>query len=146
MTALEEDSTALPAADRRVADGDAHICDGGILVWFQASGVMRVKLPEHTDVAGKHAAAAAEVVRSLAAGRKYPILLDLTRVRSVSRHARTFYGKPEMASAYALLGEGPVDRVLAHYFLGGIPEGVPANFFESESDALQWLGSICNES
>lgn len=147
MTAAGIGPAASAVAGQAVPAGSdgRHTCGGGIQVWLEAPGVMRVKLPKFADVTGRHAAAAAEVVRTLAGGHRYPLLLDLTQVKSVSRKARSVYGHPKTVTAYALLGDGPVDRVLAHYFLGSSPEGLPAKFFESESDALRWLGAACDE-
>lgn len=144
MTAAARE-TGRPVPEFPGESGERQTCEGGIQVWLEAPGVMRVKLPELAEVAGRHAAAAADLVRTLSKGQTFPLLLDLTRVKSVSRQARSVYGHPTVVTAYALLGDGPVDRVLAHYFLGDSPEGLPAKFFESEADALHWLGTVCDE-
>lgn len=135
-----------PVVTRLPHDSEKISCDGGITLWLHANGIMHVKLPEKATVAGRHAAAAAVAVHTLTAGKSFPLLLDLTNVKSVSRHAREMYGQPRTVTAYALLGSGPVDRVLAHYFLGGAPVLVPTKFFEVEAEAVQWLESFLDDS
>ena len=129
------------ALDGQLGGRKPVISDGGITVWLREDGIMHVKLPDNAAIAGRHAAAAAETVRVVAAGNRYPLLLDVAQVKSVSRNARRVYGHPDTVTAYALLGNGPVDRVLSHYFLGAGPPHVPAQFFESEDQAVQWLGA-----
>jgi len=42
-------------------------------------------------------------------------------------------------AAWALLGRTPVDRILAHFILGGDFKSGPASYFTSEPEALKWL-------
>jgi hypothetical protein len=41
--------------------------------------------------------------------------------------------------AWALLGRTPVDRILAHFILGGDFKSCPASYFSSEAEAVTWL-------
>ncbi|MGO4384964.1 DUF7793 family protein [Specibacter sp. RAF43] len=127
-----EDATEAPAV---------FTSDGGIKVWIEAPGILRVKLPHNAVIAGRHAESAADLIRTLADGHRYPTLLDLSGVLSVSRKARNVYGHPQAVAAYALLGNGPVDRVLAHFFLGAGPLEMPVQYFVCEAEALAWLGT-----
>lgn len=140
-----ETTAALPPVrdNNGAVPRDVLTSDAGIKVWLEDPGIMRVKLPQGANVAGRHAAAAAELVHTIARGSQYPLLLDLSGVMSVSRTAREVYGQPMTVTAYALLGQGPVDRVLAHYFTGAAPS-VPMQFFLSEAEAIRWLGGFCN--
>lgn len=113
--------------------------DGEIAVWISPEGIIRIKLPEHAAVTGAQAEEASAAARSLAAGHFYPILMDVTGVVSVSREARDVYNRSEAGCAYALLGQSPVDRVMAHYFLGPDSPDRPAAYFTSEADAIGWL-------
>ena len=101
-------------------------------------GVIEVTLPAHQVIEGRQAHAAAAAVRSLAHGRRLPVLLVITGVVGVSVEARRVYAT-SIAAAFALVGESPVDRVIAHYLLRSTIERIPAQFFTSEPDAVKWL-------
>ncbi|WP_125610477.1 STAS/SEC14 domain-containing protein [Specibacter cremeus] len=132
-------SAATLARDDASGPDTALVSDGGIRVWLEPPGILRVTLPENAAVTGAHAESVADLVRQLAADRRYPLLLDLTGATSVSREARKVYCRAASVCAYALLGHSPVDRVLAHFFLGTERPMLPSKFFTSEAEALAWL-------
>ena len=74
-----------------------------------------------------------------------PVLLVITGVVGVSVEARQVYAGSIAASAFALVGESPVDRVIAHYLLRSRTETIPAQFFTSEAEAIEWLGQYTSE-
>ena len=88
---------------------------------------------------------AGSAVRALAGGRRMPVLLIITGVVGVSVEARHVYATSIAASAFALVGESPVDRVIAHYLLRSKTESIPAQFFTSEAEAISWLGQYKSE-
>ncbi|MBT2513159.1 STAS/SEC14 domain-containing protein [Arthrobacter sp. ISL-30] len=83
-----------------------------------------------------HAAMAA--VAELSRGVNHPLLVDLAMTETVSRDARAVFSRPWAVSRVALLGSGPVDRVISTLFLGGRP-ACPARFFTSRNEAMDWL-------
>ncbi len=127
--------TALrpPDADRAIG---VRMIDGGII---------EVLLPPNQEIEGPEARVAGDAVRSLAAGRRMPVLLVITGVVGVSVEARHVYTGSIAATAFALVGESPVDRVIAHYLLRSRSETIPAQFFRSESAAVEWLRQYARE-
>ena len=101
--------------------------------------IIEVLLPPNQEIEGPEARIAGETVRALAAGRRMPVLLVITGVVGVSVEARQVYTGSIAATAFALVGESPVDRVIAHYLLRSRSETIPAQFFSSESSAVEWL-------
>lgn len=71
--------------------------------------------------------------------RTVGVLMDVTDVASVSRAARTVFSNVTTVVAWALLGRTPVDRILAHFILGGDFTSCPASYFSSEAEAVTWL-------
>lgn len=67
------------------------------------------------------------------------VLMEITQVASVSRAARAVFSNVTSVVAWALLGQTPVDRVLAHFILGAEFKSGPASYFTSEADAITWL-------
>ncbi|WP_427004660.1 STAS/SEC14 domain-containing protein [Pseudarthrobacter sp. H2] len=110
-----------------------------ITVRLTDRGIIEVTLPPNQVIEGPQARAAGAAVRSLAQGRRLPLLLVITGVVGVSVEARHTYTTSIAVSAFALVGESPVDRVIAHYLLRSKIETIPAQFFTSESDAVKWL-------
>ncbi|MGY2743619.1 hypothetical protein ACQCSU_15750 [Pseudarthrobacter sp. O4] len=108
-------------------------------------GIIQVTLPPNEEIAGAEARVAGAAVRALAIGRRMPVLLVITGVVGVSVEARHVYASSIAASAFALVGESPVDRVIAHYLLRSKTETIPAQFFTSEAEAVEWLGLYASE-
>ncbi|MBT2534029.1 STAS/SEC14 domain-containing protein [Arthrobacter sp. ISL-48] len=98
------------------------------LVWRQSVRI---------EAVDAHAAMAA--VNEAADGSEYPMLVDMATTASVSRQARAVFSIPCAASRIALLGSSPVDRVLANFFLGVHIPPCPTRFFNSRTDAMNWL-------
>jgi hypothetical protein len=107
-------------------------------------GIIEVKLPPNQEIDGASARVAAAAVRALAAGRRMSVLLVITGVIGVSLEARNIYANALAASAFALVGESPVDRVIAHYLLRSKTPTIPAQFFTSETEAAEWLGQYAS--
>lgn len=78
-------------------------------------------------------------VNTLADGSEYPMLVDMTTTISLSRQARSVFTIRCAASRIALLGSSPVDRVLANWSLSVQQLPSPARFFNSKTEALEWL-------
>lgn len=133
------DAAAVAAAraiDGAFVDGLASRAIG---VRMLDGGIIEVLLPANQEIEGPEARIAGETVRSLAAGRRMPVLLVITGVVGVNMEARQVYSGSIAATAFALVGESPVDRVIAHYLLRSRSETIPAQFFTSESAAVEWL-------
>ena len=114
-------------------------------VRMRDGGIIEVALPANEEIAGPEARVAGAAVRALANGRRVPVLLVITGVVGVSVEARHVYSTSIAASAFALVGESPVDRVIAHYLLRSRTETIPAQFFLSEAEAVDWLGQYTSE-
>jgi len=56
-----------------------------------------------------------------------------------NRDARAAFSHRCSASAIALLGQSPVDRVIANFALGVSAVPVPTRFFTSRAAAEEWL-------
>ncbi len=102
-------------------------------------------MPPNREIDGAEAQVAGAAVRALADGRRVPVLLVISGVVGVSVEARQVYAGSIAASAFALVGESPVDRVIAHYLLRSKTDTIPADFFLSRTEALEWLRPYTSE-
>jgi len=139
MTAEVRSDPGQPDASPAIIQG-METEPGQIAVRMSSDGIIRIKLPVNATVTGAQAEDASKAVRAIAQGNFHPILMEVTGVVSVSRGAREVYNRSETGCAYALLGQSPVDRVLAHHFLAPGSPDRPAAYFTSETEAIAWLG------
>lgn len=126
MPDLDSDAPGGPHVSSLGFDGDGILC----LVWARDVAIDVVE-----------AQLAMDGVNRICRGRRTPLLIDMATTDSVSRGARTVFSQPCDASAIALLGSSPVDRVLANFFLGVNAAPVPTKFFTSRSAAVEWLAA-----
>jgi hypothetical protein len=105
---------------------------------------VKAVLPRGADLDETGAAPLSEQLGDLAGGRRVAVVLELTGVASVSRTARAASAAIPSVSAWAFVGQSPVDRLLAHFLLGGEFSLVPAEYFTSDAEALDWLRRLDN--
>ena len=92
-----------------------------------------------SQVTADRAAEAICRVDELNAGVERPLLVDMTGTTALTRDARAAFSHRCAASAIALLGQSPVDRVIANFALGVSAVPVPTRFFTSRAAAEEWL-------
>ena len=93
-------------------------------------------------IEGRDAAAAVTAVRTLSKGSRYPLLVEMAGTAWVTAEARRLFAASNVAPRIALLGESPVDRVMATFFLGRVRSPCPARFFTSSEEAMHWLTAL----
>lgn len=109
------------------------------VIGFEADDVMFLAWKPGVRIEAANALAAVEAVNELAAGSRYPLLVTMADTAHLSRAARDVFVEPCAASRIALLGNNPVDRMLANYQLAVQEPPCPTRFFTSETDAVAWL-------
>lgn len=150
LEAMAEPGELIPAGPASAPAGAqdpglASLTPVPIGVRIRDGGIIEVMLPANEEIEGPEARVAGAAVRALAHGRRMPVLLVITGVLGLSVEARHVYSTSIAASAFALVGESPVDRVIAHYLLRSRTETIPAQFFLSEAEAINWLGQYASE-
>ncbi|MBT2597020.1 STAS/SEC14 domain-containing protein [Arthrobacter sp. ISL-72] len=101
--------------------------------------IVRIVLPRDQHLDERSAQRLAAHLQAPRSGSPIAVLMDVTDVASVSRAARTVFSNVSTVAAWALLGRTPVDRILAHFILGGDFKSGPASYFTSEPEAVEWL-------
>lgn len=72
-------------------------------------------------------------------GRKYLHLVDIRKVRSVSKEARDRFAKDDARIANALLIGSIVSKLIGNFFMGFSKPVYPTKLFTSEEKAIKWL-------
>ncbi|MBW2290946.1 MAG: STAS/SEC14 domain-containing protein [Deltaproteobacteria bacterium] len=83
-----------------------------------------------------------ECVRSMAAGQRVPLLVDIRHTGTLSREARMLYGSEEGAgaiNALALVGDSAFSRVVGNLFIRLSKARFPTRLFSSTDEAIAWL-------
>ena len=77
-------------------------------------------------------------------GARRPMLVDMSRVKSIDRDARERYADPknaEVICAIALVFGNPLSRMIGNFFIGLNRAPVPMRLFASRREAVAWLRS-----
>lgn len=115
------------------------LSQGKAVLQLRPDGVLHLAWPAGADVGREEALEVVRRINELSADRNRPLLVDMRAARSTSSGARDVFGVPHAASMVALLGESPVDRVIANFFIGVRQPARPTRYFTSEAAAYAWL-------
>lgn len=81
-------------------------------------------------------------VRELSGDQVYPILVDIRKIRSISKEARDHFAmrdrKPGVI-AIAMLVSSPLSRIIGNFFLGLNHPVVPTRMFTDRDQAERWI-------
>jgi len=109
-------------------------------------GIVRLTWDRDLRVTAAMAKQAMVAVDDVNAGQPRPLLVRMARTTALDREAREQFAEKTSIAAIALLGETPVDRLLAASTVGrGVTEA-PARYFTDERDAVAWLLETCRRS
>jgi hypothetical protein len=114
-------------------------------VHLGADGIVRARLKPHLQIELADAEAAVHSIGQLAAGKRVPVLVDMSQLKAMNRDARVYFAGPQTAqveSAVALLITSPLGRAIGNFFLGINKPLFPTRLFTSETEAISWLSGF----
>lgn len=117
-------------------DGDGEHC---FRIDESPEGIVRLTWDRDLRVTAALAKQAMAAVDDVTSGRPRPLLVRMARTTALDRDAREQFAAKTSISAIALLGETPVDRLLAASTVGRAVMKAPAAYFTEERDAIAWL-------
>jgi hypothetical protein len=110
--------------------------------WMGNDGIARTKVKPYTDVTLEEAKENSIAVNALSAGESFPLLIDSRQIRSITKEARDFFSmnnRESCVSAFAIIIDSPLSRIIGNFFMGLNKPRVPARLFTTETEALKWL-------
>lgn len=110
--------------------------------WLDKRGIIIAVANEHDLHTLKDAEENNKINTRLAQGIPRPFLIDMTKVRSMSREARAFYAGPEPAKALvavAILTNSNIGNLVANFFILLTKPSLPTKLFTDTSEAIKWL-------
>lgn len=105
-------------------------------------GILRITLPPGGRITGEDGAVVREQLLARSGGAGVGVLLQITGVEYVSREAVRFLSEAATITAFAILGDTPVDRVIAHSRHGLPAPRCPSRYFSDEQEAWSWLRAL----
>lgn len=83
-----------------------------------------------------------EMVRKLSGEKKYPLLVDLNNIKSITKEAREHFsmkGRDSYINSLAMVIKSPISRMIGNYFINLSSPTVPTKLFNSKEKAIKWL-------
>ncbi len=109
--------------------------------WLAADGVIRHVIAEGVQLQYEDAVRDMEAARQVAAGRRRPMVADLSKLLYASREVREHYASEEAAkvvSAVGMVVGSPVSRVIGNFFLRLNRPVYPIRMFDTRDAAVAW--------
>ena len=110
--------------------------------WMDADGCIIAIGSDHQLHTLEHAIENTELIGRLKGSVRRPFLIDMTRVKSMSKEAREYYAGPEPKkniTAVAILTTSNVGKAVANFFLLLTSPSVPTRMFTNFTEAKAWL-------
>jgi hypothetical protein len=111
-------------------------------MWLDSKGILWVSGLSGVHVTLVGARECISVTGELCGARRVPVLVDIRRIRSIDREARTYFSGAEastVVAAQALLVGSPLSRIIGNFFMGLNEAPFPTRLFSSEQEAVGWL-------
>jgi hypothetical protein len=102
-------------------------------------GIVWITWPRGCHITGPMAQDAMDQLGVFNGGRKQPAVVEMVGIAGLTRESRQVFTRDCAASRMALLGDKPVERVLANFALSVSKHTVPIRFFTAEEAAVEWL-------
>ena len=117
--------------------------------WMEKDGVARTVVKPDADILLQDAEENTAAVRAFYTGTKFPLLVDMRDIKSISPEARehfTLKGRESVVNAFAMLISSSISRMIGNFFLNFQNPAVPVKLFNQEEEALAWLSGFTKQS
>ena len=112
------------------------VAGGKATITLLDAALIRLTYAPDTEVSAADAKDVLEQSLTLVDGGPYAILVDMSPILHLSPEARALFGSEHKVLAAAMLGQTPMDRVIAASVTQSVHE---VRFFTDEDLALDWL-------
>lgn len=114
-------------------------------VWLDDEGIIHSTVTVNSEVDLKEAIERVRLMGIAGRGKRRPVLVDIGRVRGMTRKARLYFSGPEcnrVSSASALIVASPLGKAIGNFFIGLNRSVIPTKLFSDEATALTWLRTL----
>ncbi len=113
--------------------------------WMGSDGIARTMVKPGAEIFLQDAQENTAAVETFFNGEKFPLLVDIREIKSISAEAREHFslrGRESVVTAYAMMLSSSVSRMIGNFFLSFYNPAVPVKLFDREEEALVWLKSF----
>src|SRR6478735_6716461 len=96
--------------------------------WMGEDGICRTKVKPNAEIVLKDSLANTEAVNTFYYGKKFPLIIDATEIRSINKEARDHFsmkGRKTVVNALAIIVRSPLSRIIGNFFMGLNKPAVP---------------------
>lgn len=120
----------------------------GYRTWMGEDGIARSEVKFQAEIDLEQAKENSKAVNSLYVDSKFPLFIDIRNIKSITREARSYFsvnGRDTHITAFAILVESELTKVIANFFFKINGSSVPAKMFTDEQKAVAWLNKYKTE-
>ena len=113
-----------------------------------SDGIARTKVKPGAEIFLQDAKENTAAIETFYNGKKFPLLVDIRNIKSISPEARehfTLKGRESVVKAYAIILSSSPSRMIGNFFLSFHKPAVPVKLFDHEDKALAWLRGFTQE-
>lgn len=110
--------------------------------WLRPDGIVCTKVKHGSEVKLAHAVENTATVTKILEGITAPLLIDSRGIKSMEQEARNHFttkNRKTHTTAFAILIESPLSKVIGNFFIGINKPAVPTKLFVDEKEAIKWL-------
>jgi len=110
--------------------------------WMGEDGIARSVVKPNAEITLDDAIHNSKVVNELFQDKKFPLLVNSSQIKSMSREARKYLSVNDRSthvSAFAVVVNNPISMIIVNFFFRFNKTGVPSKMFTNEKAALKWL-------
>lgn len=112
-------------------------------------GIIRKIFLENAQETLQDALDSEEITKALSGGKKRPMYVDFTALRSMDPEARAYYTGDRAGALISACGgvtKSRIGKVISNFFIGFNRPPSPVKLFNSEEDAIEWLKQFVDKS
>ncbi len=113
--------------------------------WMGSDGIARTVVKPDAEIFLQDAKENTAAIEIFYTGKKFPLLVDIRNIKSISPEAREHFslkGRESVVKVYAMLLSSSLSRMIGNFFLSFHKPAVPVKLFDHEEKALVWLRSF----
>jgi hypothetical protein len=119
----------------------SNLTETRVFITWMEDGICFTEVKPGSDITLQDAIENTAAVKKVSGSITGPILVDLRRIRSISKEARDHFSMRNRipgVNAIAMLIKSPVSRIIGNFFLGLNKPVVSTQLFTSREKAMEW--------